>query len=116
MAEPKKAITFDSIMAELHEHKFRPVYYLMGDEPYYIDRVTDYIEDNVLDEAGKAFDQIVLYGRDLAEAGIGEAVMHARGFAMMGGYKVVIVREAHSRVSPLMSKLPSISPLSPDFQ
>ena len=93
MAQPS-TLTYEQLMLQLQQQQYKPIYFLYGDEPYYIDRVTDYIEDNVLDEAGKAFDQIVLYGRDLAEAGIGEAVMHARGFAMMGGYKVVIVREA----------------------
>ena len=81
-------------MLQLKQQQYKPVYLLYGDEPYYIDKVTDYIEENVLDEAGKSFDQVVLYGRDLAENGIGDAVMQARGFAMMGGYKVVIVREA----------------------
>lgn len=87
-------LTYDQIMLQLKQQQYKPVYLLYGDEPYYIDKVTDYIEENVLDEAGKSFDQVVLYGRDLAENGIGEAVMQARGFAMMGGYKVVIVREA----------------------
>lgn len=81
-------------MLQLKQQQYKPVYFLYGEEPYYIDKVTDYIEDNVLDEAGKSFDQVVLYGRDLGEAGVAEAVMQARGFAMMGGYKVVIVREA----------------------
>lgn len=87
-------LTYDQIMLQLKQQQYKPVYLLYGDEPYYIDKVTDYIEENVLDEAGKSFDQVVLYGRDLAENGIGDAVMQARGFAMMGGYKVVIVREA----------------------
>ena len=81
-------------MLQLKQQQYKPVYFLYGEESYYIDKVTDYIEDNVLDEAGKSFDQVVLYGRDLAEAGVAEAVMQARGFAMMGGYKVVILREA----------------------
>ena len=88
------SLTYDQVMLQLKQQQYKPVYLLYGDEPYYIDKVTDYIEEKVLDEAGKSFDQVVLYGRDLAEAGIGEAVMQARGFAMMGGYKVVIVREA----------------------
>ena len=87
-------LTYEQVMLQLKQQQYKPVYLLYGDEPYYIDKVTDYIEENVLDEAGKSFDQVVLYGRDLSEAGIGEAVMQARGFAMMGGYKVVIVREA----------------------
>ena len=48
MAEAKNAITFDSIMAELRERNFRPVYYLMGDEPYYIDQISDYIAEHAL--------------------------------------------------------------------
>lgn len=86
--------TYEQVLLQLRQQQYKPVYILYGDEPYYIDKITDYIDDNVLDEAGKSFDQIVLYGRDLAENGIAEAIMHARGFAMMGGYKVVIVREA----------------------
>jgi len=87
-------LTYEQVLLQLKQQQYKPIYILYGDEPYYIDKVTDYIEENVLDEAGKSFDQVVLYGRDLAEAGIAEAVMQARGFAMMGGYKVVIVREA----------------------
>ncbi|MBQ7531212.1 MAG: DNA polymerase III subunit delta [Paludibacteraceae bacterium] len=90
----QNALTYEQVMLQLKQQQYKPIYILYGEEPYYIDKVTDYIEENVLDEAGKSFDQVVLYGRDLSEAGIGEAVMHARGFAMMGGYKVVIVREA----------------------
>lgn len=83
-------------MLQLKQQQYKPIYFLYGDEPYYIDKVTDYIDEHVLDDAGKAFDQVVLYGRDIAETGIGEAIMQARGFAMMGGYKVVIVREAQA--------------------
>ena len=90
------ALTYDQVMLQLKQQQYKPIYFLYGDEPYYIDKVTDYIDEHVLDEAGKAFDQVVLYGRDIAEAGIGEAIMQARGFAMMGGYKVVIVREAQA--------------------
>lgn len=88
------ALTYDQVMLQLKQQQYRPVYFLYGDEPYYIDLITDYIEEHVLDEASKAFDQLILYGRDLAEEGIGTAIMHARGFAMFGGNKVVIVREA----------------------
>lgn len=89
-------LTYDQVLLQLKQQQYKPIYFLYGDEPYYIDKVTDYIDEHVLDEAGKAFDQVILYGRDIAEAGIGEAIMQARGFAMMGGYKVVIVREAQA--------------------
>ena len=87
-------LTYEQVQLQLHQQQYQPIYFLYGDEPYYIDLITDYIEEHVLDEASKAFDQLVLYGRDLSEDGIGAAVMHARGFAMFGGNKVIIVREA----------------------
>lgn len=89
-------MTFDQIETSLKAGKYAPVYLLCGDEPYYIDRISDYIENNVLDEASKAFDMTVVYGRDLQGLDIAPAVSAARGFAMMGGLKIVIVKEAQA--------------------
>ena len=50
MAQPS-TLTYDQLMLQLQQQQYKPIYFLYGDEPYYIDRVTDYIEDNVLDEA-----------------------------------------------------------------
>ena len=83
-------------MKSLEAGKYAPVYLLCGEEPYYIDRVSDWIEDKVLDEAAKAFDLTVVYGRDLQGLDIAQAVGAARGFAMFGGQKVVIVKEAQA--------------------
>ncbi len=88
--------TYDQIIKSLQAGKYAPVYLLCGEEPYYIDLVSDYIENNILDEASKAFDMTVVYGRDLAGADIAPAVSAARGFAMMGGQKIVIVKEAQT--------------------
>ena len=63
----------------------------MGEEPYFIDVISDTIEEEVLDEAEKAFNQIVVYGRDVD---IDTVATHAKSFSMMGGYMVVIVKEA----------------------
>lgn len=106
--------TYEQVMLQLKQQQYKPVYFLYGDEPYYIDKVTEYIDEHVLDEAAKSFDQVVLYGRDLAETGIGEAIMQARGFAMMGGYKVVIVREAQAikKWSSLVTYLANPQPQS----
>ena len=90
------AQTYEQVMMSLRQGQYKPVYLLYGDEPYYIDRVTEYVEDHILDEAAKAFDQVTLYGKDLPDGSIAEAVMQARGFAMFGGMKVVIVREAQT--------------------
>lgn len=63
----------------------------MGEEPYYIDKISDFIEDNVLDEAEKGFNQMVLYGRDVT---IDDIVSNAKRFPMMAEKQVVIVKEA----------------------
>lgn len=88
--------TYEQIMKSLQAGKFAPVYLLCGEESFYIDRVSDYIENNILDETAKAFDLTVVYGRDLPGLDIAQAVGAARGFAMFGGQKVVIVKEAQA--------------------
>lgn len=85
---------FNDIIASLKAGKYAPIYVLCGEEPYYIDRVYDFIADNALDEMAREFDQQILYGRDLPGADIAPVISAARGYAMMGGRKVVIVREA----------------------
>lgn len=76
--------------------EYAPVYILCGEEPYYIDQVYNYIADNALDEMAREFDQQIVYGRDLQGADISPVIGASRGFAMMGGRKVVIVREAQT--------------------
>lgn len=88
--------TYEQIMKSLQAGKFAPLYLLCGEESFYIDRVSDYIENNILDETAKAFDMTVVYGRDLPGLDIAQAVGAARGFAMFGGQKVVIVKEAQA--------------------
>lgn len=87
---------FNDIIASLKAGKYAPIYVLCGEEPYYIDRVYDFIADNALDEMAREFDQQILYGRDLPGADIAPVISAARGYAMMGGRKVVIVREAQA--------------------
>ena len=83
-------------MRGLRAGETAPLYVLCGEEPYYIDRVYQYISQNVLDDMAREFDQQVVYGRDLQGADISPVIGAARGFAMMGGKKVVIVREAQT--------------------
>lgn len=69
----------------------KPIYFLMGDEPFYIDKITDFIENNILSEDEKGFNQTVLYGRDVT---IEDIIATAKRFPMMSEYQVVVVREA----------------------
>ncbi len=86
-------MTFDQIIKDLKERKYFPVYFLMGEEPYYIDEITNYIADNVLTEEEKAFNQTILYGKDISASDI---IMAARRYPMMAQYQVIIVKEAQN--------------------
>jgi DNA polymerase III subunit delta len=87
------AFTYENIISDLKNRIFKPVYFLAGEEPYYIDLITDYIEDKVLSEDEKPFNQIVLYADDTNIAAI---IDIARRFPMMSSHQVVIIREAQS--------------------
>lgn len=87
---------FDDIMRALRAGEYANIYIMCGEEPYYIDRVCDFVAENALDEMAREFDQQIVYGRDLQGADIAPVIGAARGFAMMGGRKVVIVREAQA--------------------
>ena len=87
---------YEEVMMNLKQGKYAPVYMLCGKEPYYIDKVADYIEQNVLDEMAREFDQTIIYGKDLASGDVSAVIGAARGFTMMGGYKVIIVKEAQN--------------------
>lgn len=92
MAEAKN-ITFEAIIRDLEARKFVPVYYLMGDESYYIDRIADYIADHVLQPEERDFNQTVLFGSDVTASQIADA---ARRYPMMSEYQVLIVKEAQN--------------------
>ena len=85
---------YEEVMIGLKQGKYAPAYMLCGKESYYIDLVANYIENNVLDEMAREFDQTIIYGKDLASGDVSPVIGAARGFAMMGGYKVIIVKEA----------------------
>jgi DNA polymerase-3 subunit delta len=87
------AASFDGILSDLRNRIFKPVYFLAGEEPYFIDIISDYIEEKVLSEADKAFNQIIVYGDD---TNIAAVIDTARRFPMMASHQVVIVKEAQS--------------------
>ena len=66
----KQELTCDDILKELRAKQYRPIYYLMGEESYYIDLIADYITDNVLSETEKEFNLTVVYGADVDVATI----------------------------------------------
>ena len=87
---------YEDIMRAMRAGNYAPVYILCGEEPYYIDQIYQYASTQILDEMAREFDQQIVYGRDLQGADIAPVISAARGYAMMGGKRVVIVREAQS--------------------
>ncbi len=92
MAEAKN-VSFDSIMADLEARRFVPVYYLMGDESYYIDKISDYIAEHVLQPEERDFNQTILFGSDVTASQVAD---YARRYPMMSEYQVIIVKEAQN--------------------
>lgn len=79
------------IVNNIQKGSISPLYFLMGEEPYYIDKISDFISENVLAEEEKGFNQIVMYGRDTS---IDEIVSNAKRYPMMAERQVIIVKEA----------------------
>ncbi|AWM14874.1 DNA polymerase III subunit delta [Flavobacterium sediminis] len=79
------------ITNDIKAGKIKPIYFFMGEEPYYVDKLTEFIENSILTEDEKGFNQMVLYGRDTT---IEEIVSNAKRFPMMADRQVVIVKEA----------------------
>lgn len=85
--------TYEEIISDLKKRIFKPVYFLAGEESYYIDLISDYIEENILPEAERSFNQVILYGE---ESTVPAIIDTARKFPMMSSHQVVIVKEAQS--------------------
>ncbi|MDX1719749.1 MAG: DNA polymerase III subunit delta, partial [Salegentibacter mishustinae] len=79
------------IVNNIQKGSVSPLYFLMGEEPYYIDRISDFIAQNLLAEEEKGFNQIIMYGRD---TNIDEIVSNAKRYPMMAERQVIIVKEA----------------------
>ena len=86
-------MTFSAVMRDLQAGKYAPVYYLMGDEPYYIDQISDYIAEHALSPEERDFNQTVLFGSDVSASTVADA---ARRYPMMAQRQVVIVKEAQN--------------------
>ena len=84
-------MTAPEILKDLKARKFKPVYLLHGEEPYFIDMVSNYIEHHLLPDAEKGFNQTVVYGKD---TDIMTVLGAAKRYPMMADYQVVLVKEA----------------------
>jgi DNA polymerase-3 subunit delta len=89
-------MTYDQLIGDLKKRVYSPVYFLWGEEPYYIDLATSFITGNVLTEAEQSFNQTVLYGKESEAAQVSDL---ARRFPMMSSHQVVVLKEAQEMKS-----------------
>ncbi len=102
-------MTYEQILADIKKRCFYPIYFLMGEESFFIDTICDELENNILDESERSFNQIILYGSDVSAKDI---MSQARTFPMMGEHLVIIVKEAQNvkdieSISDSLEKLPA---------
>jgi DNA polymerase-3 subunit delta len=93
-------MSFEEILRDLKNKLYHPVYFLHGNEPYYIDVISDFIEHHVLNEMEREFNQTIIYGRDCDMLSV---ISTAKRYPMMSNYQVVIVKEAQD-VKNLIAK------------
>ncbi|MBO4661294.1 MAG: DNA polymerase III subunit delta, partial [Bacteroidaceae bacterium] len=91
MAAAKAGITFETIAHDVNAGNISPVYCLMGEEPFYIDRLETIITQKVMPVANRDFDMELLYGSDVDGMRVADS---CRQFPMLGQKRLVVVREA----------------------
>ncbi len=89
----KQGSTFQSIMQDLKNKKFAPIYMLMGEESYYIDQISDYIAEHVLSPEERDFNETICFGSDVTAVQVADM---ARRYPMMAEHQVIIVKEAQN--------------------
>lgn len=100
----------EKIINDIKNGKIAPVYFLMGEEPYFIDVISDYIQNNILSEDEKGFNQMVLYGQDVS---VSDIVNNAKRFPMMAPYQVIIIKEAQHLGNAIEDLTPYVETPSP---
>ena len=98
------------ILVDIKKGLIAPIYFLMGEEPYFIDTVSEYLDKHVLEEDQKGFDQLVLYGQDVTVPAI---IDYARRFPMMAERQVIIIKEAQNLKSTIDLLVPYVENPTP---
>ena len=99
MAKTTSGITFASLMQQLQLRQYAPIYLLMGEESYYIDKIVEFMENNIIDESVREFNQIVHYGNDKTDAKVdlvSAVINEARRYPMMGDKQLILLKECQS--------------------
>lgn len=93
------------IVTDIRKKEFKPIYFLMGEEAYYIDQIAGFLEENVLEPHERDFNQIILYGRDVC---VEDIISQAKRYPMMAERQVVIVKEAQDLFRTIEKLLPYV--------
>jgi DNA polymerase-3 subunit delta len=104
------AVDTKKIISSIQQGDIKPIYFLMGEEAYFIDAISDFIEDTVLTEEERGFNQTVFYGRDVT---IEDIVGSAKRFPMMAERQVIIVKEAQDLSRTIENLVPYVNNLQP---
>lgn len=99
---------YQRILSDIKNRKYKPIYLLMGDEPFFIDKISNVLANDVLSESEKAFNLTVLYGKDTK---VDAAITACRRFPMMSDYQVIVLREAQDLANINQLELYFKSPL-----
>ncbi|MEG1574674.1 MAG: DNA polymerase III subunit delta, partial [Bacteroidales bacterium] len=102
---------YAQIISDIKKGIFKPIYFLMGDEPYYIDLITDAIIENALEESERDFNQTILYG---LETEISSLINGAKRYPMMSQRQLIVVKEAQylEKIEDLIYYVEDYQPLT----
>lgn len=89
---------FKKLLASIKSNNYKPVYFLMGEEPFYIDALSNYFMNNTIHDDEKAFNQMVLYGKD---TNVNEIMSQARQYPFMGDKMLVVIKEAQDLIKTI---------------
>ena len=93
MAKKQGTISYEQLGKALQKREFKPIYLLMGDESYFIDVITKYMNDSILSPEEQGFNQHVIYGKD---ADVNNIILMCKQFPMMAANQVIILKEAQN--------------------
>ena len=81
----------NQILKDLKNKNYKPVYFFQGEESFFIDLLVDYMEEFIIEESAKAFDQLILYGKDVSML---DVISAAKKFPLISDKQLIIVKEA----------------------
>ena len=102
--------TAQTIINDLKSGKVAQLYFLMGEEPFFIDEISSFFESSLLAESARGFDQTLIYGKDTS---VDALISTAKRFPMVADRQLIIVKEAQNLSRNIESLLPYVKKAQP---